>query len=73
MVNPFEDESGTFIVLTNAEGQHSLWPLSVAAPAGWETLFGPGTRPACLAYVEEHWADMRPKRLIQAMNRPATT
>ena len=26
MTNPFEDENGTFLVLSNDEGQHSLWP-----------------------------------------------
>ncbi|MEU7735437.1 MbtH family protein, partial [Streptomyces griseus] len=26
MTNPFEDEDGTYLVLVNDEGQHSLWP-----------------------------------------------
>ncbi|SED19230.1 MbtH-like protein [Streptomyces melanosporofaciens] len=27
--NPFEDPEGTYLVLVNDEGQHSLWPAFV--------------------------------------------
>jgi MbtH protein len=64
MANPFDDENGTFLVLVNHEGQHSLWPSFADVPAGWDTVFGEDTRAACLAYVEEHWTDMRPKSLV---------
>jgi len=67
MVNPFDDENGTFLVLVNEEGQHSLWPSFAAVPAGWETVFGEETRSACLEYIEENWTDMRPKSLIEEM------
>lgn len=64
MTNPFEDENGTFLVLTNDENQHSLWPSFVAVPAGWEVVRGEGTREEALAYVEENWKDIRPKSLL---------
>lgn len=67
MVNPFDDEDGSFLVLVNEENQHSLWPSFAAVPAGWDVVFGKDTREACLAYVEENWTDMRPKSLIEAM------
>lgn len=67
MVNPFDDENGTFLVLVNEEGQHSLWPSFAAVPPGWETVFGEETRSACLEYIEENWTDMRPKSLIEEM------
>jgi MbtH protein len=63
MTNPFEDQNGTFLVLVNDEGQHSLWPAFVAVPTGWTVAFGKGTRQSCLDYVERHWIDMRPKSL----------
>ena len=63
MTNPFEDPEGRFHVLVNDEGQHSLWPSFADVPAGWTTRFGPDTRDACLAYVEEHWTDLRPLSL----------
>jgi MbtH protein len=58
--NVFDDGSVEFVVLVNADGQHSLWPAFVDVPAGWVVRFGPGTRQACLAYTTEHWTDMRP-------------
>jgi MbtH protein len=66
MSNPFDDENGTFLVLRNDEGQHSLWPAFADAPAGWLAVFGPDTRSACLGFVEENWTDMRPASLVSA-------
>jgi MbtH protein len=66
--NPFEDEDSRYFALTNDEGQYSLWPAFAAVPDGWSVAHGEDTRQACLAYVEENWADMRPKSLIDQMN-----
>jgi MbtH protein len=67
MTNPFDNPDGTFKVLVNAEGQHSLWPDFADIPAGWTSVHGPATRQSCLDYVEQNWTDMRPKSLIKAM------
>jgi MbtH protein len=67
VTNPFEDENGSYYVLTNAEEQHSLWPAFAEVPAGWHIAFGEGTRAACVAYVEEHWTDLRPNSLRDRM------
>ncbi|WP_344425992.1 MbtH family protein [Amycolatopsis minnesotensis] len=67
MTNPFDDENGTFLVLVNDEGQHSLWPSFVAVPAGWTVVKQEDTRQNCLDYVNEHWTDMRPASLVKAM------
>ncbi|MDH2423775.1 MbtH family protein [Sphaerisporangium sp. TRM90804] len=67
MTNPFEDPDGTFLVLVNDEGQHSLWPAFADVPDGWHAKFGPGPRQEALDYVEANWTDMRPKSLITAM------
>ncbi|MEV0621451.1 MbtH family protein [Nonomuraea sp. NPDC050404] len=69
MTNPFDDENGSFLVLVNDEGQHSLWPDFAEVPAGWEAVFGPGTHAAALQYVEDNWTDMRPLSLQRAMDR----
>jgi MbtH protein len=71
VTNPFDDKDGTFLVLVNDEGQHSLWPQFVAVPAGWTSMFGPDSRERCLEYVEQNWTDMRPKSLIKAMESTA--
>src|ERR1700722_14155839 len=42
--NPFDDETGTFVVLVNDEGQHSLWPMFAEVPAGWHKVFGAAGR-----------------------------
>jgi uncharacterized protein YbdZ (MbtH family) len=65
--NPFDDETGNFLVLVNDEDQYSLWPTFVDIPGGWQQVFGAAGRAECLAYVEEHWTDMRPRSLREAM------
>ena len=67
--NPFDDETGTFVVLVNDEDQNSLWPTFADVPAGWRKVFGEAARAECLTYIEEHWTDMRPKSLREAMDR----
>ncbi|WP_328901604.1 MULTISPECIES: MbtH family protein [unclassified Streptomyces] len=66
MSNPFDAEEGTFMVLVNDEGQHSLWPSFAEVPAGWTTALGESDRAAALAYIEANWTDMRPKSLVAA-------
>ncbi|MEU9853521.1 MbtH family protein [Streptomyces sp. NPDC047974] len=70
MTNPFDDPDATFKVLVNDEGQHSLWPSFAAVPEGWFVALADTGRAACLAYVEEHWTDMRPKSLADRMATP---
>lgn len=67
MSNPFDDEDGRFFVLVNDENQHSLWPTFADIPSGWNKVFGEASRQECLDYVNEHWTDLRPKSLIEAM------
>ena len=67
MTNPFDDENGRFHVLVNDENQHSLWPVFAEVPSGWTIVFRDSPRAECVAYVDEHWTDMRPASLIEAM------
>ena len=75
MDNPFDDQSTSFLVLVNDEGQHSLWPAFADVPAGWSIAHGEGPRAECLEYIDAHWTDMRPRSLVRAMDdddaRPA--
>ncbi|MGP4001147.1 MbtH family protein [Streptomyces sp. 8N706] len=66
MSNPFEDAEGVYVVLTNDEGQHSLWPAFAEVPPGWKIAHHKDSRQACLDYIEENWTDMRPKSLVAA-------
>jgi MbtH protein len=59
MSNPFENPSGTYCVLVNERGQHSLWPDFIRSPPGW-TMIGPkGDRDTCIRWVDGNWTDMR--------------
>ncbi|SCL25273.1 MbtH family protein [Micromonospora inyonensis] len=61
--NPFEDDDARYLVLVNAENQHSIWPAFAAVPAGWSVVHGEDSRSGCLEYVETHWTDLRPASL----------
>ena len=69
MSNPFDDDSGDFLVVVNHENQYSLWPSFREIPLGW-TATGPrGSRKVCLDWIEQNWTDMRPKSLVEAMDK----
>ncbi|GAA0703670.1 MbtH family protein [Kitasatospora atroaurantiaca] len=71
MTNPFEDPEGTYLVLTNDEGQHSLWPAVVEVPSGWTVLLSEADHQSCLDFIERSWVDMRPRSLVVAMESDA--
>lgn len=60
MTSPFDREDGSFFVLVNDAGQHSLWPVQVAVPDGWTMRSGPATRAECLDHIAREWTDLRP-------------
>lgn len=65
--NPFDNENGAFLVLVNAEEQHSLWPAFAVVPDGWTVVLSETSREEALAYIEENWTDIRPKSLREAL------
>jgi MbtH protein len=71
MTNPFENENATYLVLINDEAQYSLWPSFIEVPRGWRIAHPADSRQACLDYVNQHWTDMRPKSLVDAMEADA--
>lgn len=73
MTNPFEDESGSYLVLKNEEGQCSLWPHHIDIPDGWVSWHGPDKRQSCIEYIDKNWTDMRPKSLVASMEADAAT
>ncbi|HAP44714.1 MAG: antibiotic synthesis protein MbtH [Spirochaetes bacterium GWD1_61_31] len=58
----------SYQVVVNHEEQYSIWPLGCEIPAGWRAVTDPGSKEACLAYVESAWTDMRPFSLRQQMD-----
>jgi len=69
VTNPFEDENASYHVLVNDEGQYSLWPAFKEIPQGWTAVLKSDTRSTCLEFVEKNWTDMRPKSLIDRMEK----
>ena len=66
-INPFDDDNGSFVVLVNDEAQHSLWPTFADVPEGWRVVYGGADRAGCLDYIEQSWADIRPKSLPERL------
>lgn len=54
-------ECTSYKVLINQQGQYTLWPDDLPAPAGWSEADKAGPREECLAYVKAVWTDMRPR------------
>src|SRR5688500_18699202 len=63
-----ENEDTTiYKVVVNHEEQYSIWPADRENPLGWNDAGFQGLKPACLAYIEEVWTDMRPLSLRKKM------
>ena len=70
MVDPFEIENASYLILVNRLGQHSLWPEVIDVPSGWQVVFGGAERQACLDYVEANWTDIMPRKLSPRATAP---
>ena len=57
------DIDAQFDVVTNEQGQYSLWPVGKPMAIGWTATGWRGERQGCLDYIAEHWTDMRPRSL----------
>jgi MbtH protein len=71
MTHPFENDNATYQVLINDEAQYALWPSFIDVPRGWRIAHPPSSRQSCLDYVNQHWTDMRPRSLVEAMETEA--
>jgi len=58
-----QEDTALYYVVTNHEGQYSIWPNHKELPLGWERAGKMGTKSECLAYVEDVWTDMTPLSL----------
>jgi MbtH protein len=67
MSEPATPENQRYKAVTNHEEQYSIWPASRENPLGWQDAGKEGTKEECLAWVKEHWTDVRPKSLRQRL------
>ncbi|WP_328915465.1 MULTISPECIES: MbtH family protein [unclassified Streptomyces] len=49
-----------YLVVSNDEGQHSVWWADRDLPPGWRPEGFRGTREECLTRIDEIWTDLRP-------------
>jgi MbtH protein len=61
------EDNTTYNVVVNDEQQYSIWPTGRENALGWTNTGMSGTKPECLAYINERWTDMRPLSLRQKM------
>lgn len=56
-------DGDVFKVLSNEDGQYSIWPAQKTIPNGWLDGGFEGTKSDCSDFIDQHWVDMRPKSL----------
>jgi MbtH protein len=62
-----QEDNRAYKVVVNGEEQYSIWFADRATPPGWHEVGKQGSKPECLAYIEEVWTDMRPLSLRKSM------
>lgn len=63
MADLLSDPQTLYVVVVNRQGQHSIWPVALNIPRGWEAVGSPADKLACLQSIEKNWTDMRPRSL----------
>ncbi|MGI5203986.1 MbtH family protein [Spirillospora sp. CA-108201] len=66
-----DDDERTYRVVINHEEQYSIWPEDREIPPGWRAEGTQGTKPECLAHIDQAWTDMRPLSLRRQMDSQA--
>ena len=62
-----QESSIAYKVVVNHEEQYSIWPADRDNALGWRDAGFSGPKADSLAYIKEHWTDMRPLSLRQQM------
>ncbi|WP_406410592.1 MbtH family protein [Streptomyces sp. NBC_01614] len=57
-------------VLVNHEEQHALYPVARELPDGWTPAGFSGTEEECIAHVDAHWRDTRPRSVRAVATAP---
>ena len=71
-----DEDTTLYRVVVNHEEQYSIWPVERELPAGWRDAGKEGPKDQCLAFINEHWTDMRPLSLqkqMAAASKPAAS
>jgi MbtH protein len=63
----YNDETTIYKAVFNHEEQWSIWPVGRELPRGWTDSGVSGSKQECLAHIDKHWTDMRPRSLRDRM------
>ncbi len=66
-----QEDLSQYKVVLNQEEQYSIWPADKENALGWNDEGFRGLKPEVLAYIKEHWTDMRPRSLRLQMDSAA--
>jgi MbtH protein len=61
------EDDKEYAAVVNEEEQYSIWPTGKDTPSGWTLTGKVGSKAECLAYIKEHWTDMRPLSVRKRM------
>jgi MbtH protein len=67
------DDTREYVVVKNAEEQHSILLAHKEIPAGWTAEGTRGTKAECLARIETVWPDITPLSVRRALGRETET
>jgi MbtH protein len=65
------EDTTSYQVVVNDEGQYSIWPVGRENPVGWNDAGFQGLKADCLAYIERVWTDLRPASLRRKVGEDA--
>jgi MbtH protein len=63
-----DNENTEFLVVINDQQQYSIWPAFKKVPSGWKETGKRDNKAKCLEYINQHWTDMRPLDLRNALS-----
>ncbi len=60
-----------FRVVVDMAGRHALWPAARTVPTGWCETLAPSSRELALAYVQQQWHALQPRRKPRSIAAPS--
>ncbi len=61
-------ENSAWLAVRNEEGRHSIWPVDLSLPHGWNEAGYRGDKSGCLEWISENWVDSRPAGVGRVRN-----
>lgn len=55
-----QENSISYKVVVNQEGQFSILPIGIENIPGWKDVDKSGSKEECLAYIKRSWIEMKP-------------